>query len=124
MTSKRLIEIISGTVVDEIIEGFYESLGDSIKDKNVRRVVEIGLSLTAKVGEEGVVILNSMLSGKAYNSDVLMNNLSLREMSDLLDMMQGLEARQKTAITNILNATKESALKVSSILVRALLATV
>lgn len=112
---------LAGKALDNLIESLKEEVGESYADKNVQRVAEIGLSLASTIGKSGLDIVEAMIEGRNYDERVLANNLSLREMSDLLDILQNLEADQKASINRVISVTKNSAIQASSILIKAVL---
>lgn len=114
----------AGKAYDDLINKLRDNVGESLKDANVRRVAEIGLSLSSQIGGEGIKIMRALIEGRNYDERVLADNLSLREMSDLLDVVQGLEAKQRAATMRILSATEDAAIEASSIMVKAFLAAI
>lgn len=115
---------LAGKQLDKLISQLKDDVGDGIEDANVRRVAEIGLSLSSQIGESGLNIIHSLIEGRQYDERVLADNLSLREMSDLLDIVQGLEAEQRVATLKILNSAKQASIQASSILVKAVISAI
>ena len=113
---------LAGKAYDDLINRLRDDVGESLKDKNVRRVAEIGLSLSSQIGKEGIKVMKALIEGRKYDERVLANNLSLREMSDLLDVVQSLEAKQRASAMRVLSVAEDSAVEASSILVKAFLA--
>ena len=115
---------LAGKALDKLIDQLRDDVGDGIEDANVRRVAEIGLNLSAQIGESGLTIVHALIEGRNYDERVLADNLSLREMSDLLDIVQGLEAEQKVATVKVLNSAKTASIQASSILVKAIISAI
>ena len=115
---------LAGKAFDKLIDQLKDEVGDGIEDQNVRRCAEIGLNLSAQIGESGLDIVSSLIEGRQYDERVLADNLSLREMSDLLDIVQGLEAEQKVATVKVLNSAKTASIQASSILVKAFISAI
>lgn len=103
----------------ELLERLKGDVGGAIMDQNVKAVMLIGLSLSEKVGSEAFDILEAVLEGEGFDESILSQNLSLKEMSDLLDIAQGIEARQREALGNIIASLKTAGVQVASIVIRA-----
>lgn len=108
----------------DFLSGLKDEVGDSIESAQVRSVALIGLALAEQIGDEAFEVIDAILDGKPFDDDVLTENLSLLEISDLLDVAQSLEARQKVAVQRMLAATKSASIKIASTMIRAAIALV
>lgn len=104
-----------------LLDRVREDVGDQVENEQVRIVMNIGLTLAEKVGGEAFDIVEAILDGKPFDNEVLAENLSLLEVSNLLDVAQGLEARQRESVKRIISASRGAALQIASTFVKAAL---
>lgn len=105
----------------KLLERVKEDIGEQVESEPVRRVLNIGLSLAEKVGEDAFDIVEAILDGRPFDDDVLNENLSLLEVSDLLDVAQGLEARQRESVKRMISAAKGASIQIASTFIKSAL---
>lgn len=88
---------------------------------DVRAVLEISVSLAEKIGVEAFEIVDAVLEGKPFDEVVLGAHLSLLQVSNLLDVAQGLEARQRASFKRIVDASKAAGVQIVTTLIKSAL---
>lgn len=104
---------------DELLEQLKSDIGANYEDESVRRVMTISLGLVEQVGDEGFGMIERLLDGGGEDAEVLSDHLSLLEMSDLLDIAQSLEAKDREAISRMGAAIKSAGMQIASTVLKA-----
>lgn len=104
---------------NDLLDQLRADVGDSIENESVRRVMAISLSLVEEIGNEGFDMIERLLDGDKVDERVLADNLSLLEMSDLLDMVQSLEAKDRAAVSRMSAAVKSAGMQIASTALKA-----
>lgn len=103
----------------KLLEQLKDDVGDSIENEGVRRVMTISLSLVEQVGTEGFDMIERLLAGDKVDESVFSEHLSLLEISDLLDMAQSLEAKDRAAVNRLGIAFKNTGMQIASTVLKA-----
>ena len=110
--------------VQKLLKQLKDDVGDSIENEQVRSVLTIGLSLAERIGDEAFGLLEDYLDGNHDIEEKIAEELTLQELSDLLDVVQGMEARQRVAMKRMIASAKNAGMQVASTLLKAALAAV
>lgn len=88
-------------------------IGDSIDDENVKRILLISVNLAEKIGPDAFRLMDSFMSGAEVDEALLAEHLTLRQVSELLNIAHHLEARRKAAVERMLAVCKDVAVEVA-----------
>lgn len=101
------------TLARALLSKIRGDIGESIDDENVKTLMLISVNLAEKLGPDAFRMIETFMSGDTKDETVLAENLTLRQVSDLLSIAHNLEARRKVAVARMLSACKDVALEVA-----------